>query len=126
MLGNACSNGLTGTVDYEAAVEWFREAAKLGNAYAQYNLGCCYEHGHGVEKDLVQAAAWYSEAAKRNNRYALYALGRCYEEGWGVVRDRAAARRYYRQAESAGLLFASEKLKQMDKLDEELAASSAE
>ena len=70
-----------------------------------------------MEKDLKQAVAWYQESAKRKNRYAYYSLGRCYEEGWGVARDEAAARRYFTLAKDAGLLFAAEKLKQMDQLD---------
>ena len=32
------------------AVEWHKEVAKKGWAPAQYNLGCCYANGKGVEK----------------------------------------------------------------------------
>ena len=78
-----------------------------------------------MAKDIKQAVAWYQESAAKKNRYALYALGRCFEEGWGVARDEVAARRYYSKAKEAGLLFAGEKLKQMDRLDA-LAAGKEE
>ena len=36
--------------DTEAA-RWFRRAARLGNAYAQYNLGYIYAYGEGVAEE---------------------------------------------------------------------------
>ncbi|MBP5532196.1 MAG: sel1 repeat family protein, partial [Lentisphaeria bacterium] len=32
------------------AAYWYRKAAERGSAAAKYYLGCCYEHGWGVEK----------------------------------------------------------------------------
>ena len=37
--------------DYSSAIEHFMKGAELGDADAQFNLGCCYHLGHGVEKD---------------------------------------------------------------------------
>ena len=42
--------------DTEAA-RWFRRAARLGNPYAQYNLGYIYAYGDGVPEDPVEAFA---------------------------------------------------------------------
>ena len=64
--------------DYKKAVEWWLKAAEQGNADAQYGLGCCYEEGHGVDKDLNEALKWYRKAAKQRNKGAkdrLKALG---------------------------------------------------
>ena len=64
--------------DYKKAVEWWLLAAEQGNADAQYGLGCCYEEGHGVDKDLNEALKWYRKAAKQRNKGAkdrLKALG---------------------------------------------------
>jgi TPR repeat protein len=43
---------------YKNAAYWFKKAANQGNADAQYNLGVCYENGHGVKKDLQKAKFW--------------------------------------------------------------------
>ncbi len=48
---------------YIELVQQYREAANQGHAYAQYNLGHCYECGRGVEKNLSEAKKWYQKAA---------------------------------------------------------------
>lgn len=47
------------------AAYWYRRAAEQGSAAGEYNLGCCYEYGWGVEKCRHQALALYSRAAER-------------------------------------------------------------
>ena len=52
--GNAETQELLGECyaevkDYGEAVKWYRKSAEQGNAKAQYNLGCCYDFGEGVE-----------------------------------------------------------------------------
>ena len=42
----------------EKAFELFGEAARKGNAYAQYDYGSMLAAGIGTEKDLVEAYAW--------------------------------------------------------------------
>ena len=37
--------------DYETAVKFYKEAAKLGNEKAQFDLARSYSKGEGVEKD---------------------------------------------------------------------------
>ncbi len=34
---------------------WYKKSAKQGDSNAQYKLGCFYEDGLGVNKDLVLA-----------------------------------------------------------------------
>ena len=38
------------------------QAAEQGIGDAQYHLGCCYQYGRGVERDLVEAGAWHRKA----------------------------------------------------------------
>ena len=38
--------------DYAVAANWFRKAAVLDNATAQFNLGRMYENGRGVKAGL--------------------------------------------------------------------------
>jgi len=58
------------------ATRWFRiarseylEAAKLGDRDAEVALGCLYESGRGVPKNLVTAYKWYRLASQSNRAY---------------------------------------------------------
>ncbi|WP_022758417.1 GNAT family N-acetyltransferase [Butyrivibrio fibrisolvens] len=48
-----------------------RRAADHGDRDAQYNLGCLYEEGTAVEKDLGKAIYWFDQAAKQNHNLAI-------------------------------------------------------
>ncbi len=50
------------------------EAAKNGDAAAQYNLGCCYYKGNGVAKDMSEAVKWLRKAAEQGLEPAKKAL----------------------------------------------------
>ena len=49
---------------YREAAAWFEQAAAKGFPDSQYNLALLYEHGLGIEQDLLRAYQWYAEAAK--------------------------------------------------------------
>jgi len=91
-------NGEGVTKNYSRAVELFRMAARQGNTYAQYNLGCCYQNGIGVGKDEREAVKWYRKAAGQNDADAQNNLGYCYENGIGVEKDEREAVKWYRKA----------------------------
>ena len=40
------------------------KAAKMGKAYAMYQLGICYQLGRECVQDMNEAAAWIFEAAE--------------------------------------------------------------
>ena len=44
--------------------EWFRKAVEQDSAWAQCNLGVCYQHGRGVAKDEAEAVKWFRKAAR--------------------------------------------------------------
>jgi TPR repeat protein len=69
---------------------------------AQYDLGICYENGHGVVQDPAEAVRWYHLAADQGYARAQYNLGVCYRTGTGVVQDGAEAVRWYRLAADQG------------------------
>lgn len=48
--------------------------AQSGDHDAQFHLGCYYENGHCVEKNLTTAMAWYSRAAEGGCVEARYIL----------------------------------------------------
>ena len=51
-------------LSYREAAAWFEQAAAKGFPDSQYNLALLYEHGLGIEQDLLRAYQWYAEAAK--------------------------------------------------------------
>ena len=65
---------------YESAVQYYTRAAELGNAEAQYRLGCCYETGTGIEQDLNKAEFWIRQSADQGMQQALIALRRFVKE----------------------------------------------
>ena len=65
---------------FESAVQYYTRAAELGNAEAQYKLGCCYETGTGVEQNLKEAEFWFRQSADQGMAQALIALRRFVEE----------------------------------------------
>lgn len=54
-------------------------AAKQGNAEAQYRLGVMYSRGVGVRKDTAEAMKWYRRAASRGHAKARENLEYVYE-----------------------------------------------
>ncbi|MBR6435151.1 MAG: SEL1-like repeat protein, partial [Thermoguttaceae bacterium] len=95
--------------DYAEAVKWFRKAAELGNAKAQYSLAWCYTDGEGVPQDKTEAEKWFQkavislhEAAKEGNAEAQYKLGECFNFGYGVPENKSEAVKWYRLAAEQG------------------------
>jgi len=56
--------------DYVKSAERLQNAAKQGNADAQYKLGRMYEQGQGVPQDYMEAAVWINMAAKQGHSEA--------------------------------------------------------
>ena len=77
MLGCYYQDGDEGfPVDYSKAVELFRQASELGCADAHYNLGCAYERGRSLERDMKQAVHHWQIAAMKGNEEARLNLGK--------------------------------------------------
>ena len=61
--------------EYRRAFEYYTKAAKLGNAWAHYNLSCLYRDGEGVERDTEKGLHHLEEAAIGGHPEARYFLG---------------------------------------------------
>lgn len=88
--------------DYVTAVEWYRKSAEQGYAPAQYNLGNCYEKGHGVSQSYSEAAKWYKLAAEQGHVESQCNLGLLYQNGLGVKKDEKEAFTLYKKAADKG------------------------
>jgi hypothetical protein len=49
--------------DHSEGANWYRRAANLGDAQAQYNLGLSYANGETGKPDNVSAHMWFNLAA---------------------------------------------------------------
>ena len=61
--------------DPELALKWYRRAAELGDAAAQYNLGYAYFVGEGTRHDPGLAYLWARKAADQGMREADSLVG---------------------------------------------------
>ena len=80
----------------------YREDALNGDAWAQYNLGVCYDNGTGVLEDDKQAVYWYTKSAEQGNAKAQSNLGNRYYYGEGVRKDEIMAYACYLHAKLNG------------------------
>lgn len=84
-LGNAYYFGRRGAeVDYDLAFKWYKRASDSGSVSALFNLGLCYDCGHGTKKNEFKAFECYKEAAEVGLPQAKFNLALLYYRG---VRD---------------------------------------
>lgn len=83
--------------------EQFEEAAKSGDARAQYNLGVIYFAGSGVKQDYKEAVRLFTLSAKQGYGNAQCFLGLCYLFNKGVEQDYEKAVECFRKAAAQGI-----------------------
>lgn len=88
--------------EHATALEWFRTAARAGDACGVNMVGRCHDCGWGVPADPAAAARYYLKAAELGDVWALFNLADLYCCGRGVARDDAAAYALYRAAAVRG------------------------
>lgn len=89
--------------DNARAVEFFTQAAELGDAGSLNNLAVCHLEGRGVKRDQEQGIKLLREAAEKNIPEALFNLGLALHNGTGTERDYTAAAEYFQKAADAGI-----------------------
>ena len=62
-MGQLDNNGLGGAYNPDAAAEWDRRAADLGDPVGKFNYGIALMRGHGVAQDETAGRALVDEAA---------------------------------------------------------------
>lgn len=87
-----------------------RAKAESGDAYAQRQLGWCYQSGDGAPKDMAEALKWYRQSAAQGNSWAQNDVGRFYEYGWVVPQDYAEAMKWYLLSAQQGVKYAQHNL----------------
>ena len=89
-------------VDFQTTLQ----AAKEGNAEAQFTLGEMYYAGKGVTQDYTEAYKWYRKAAEQGHKHAQISLGVLYYEGEGVTQDYAETVKWLLLAAEQGHAYA--------------------
>ena len=99
--------------DYAEAAKWYRKAAEMGYAEAQYHLGYMYNKGKGVTQDYTEALKWFRKGADQGYAKAQNGLGYMYRNGQGVTQDYAEAIKWFRKAADQDLAMAQSNLADM-------------
>jgi len=87
---------------YAAAAKLFLQAAEMGHARAQLQIGYQYQYGEGVEVNDEEAVKWYKRAADQGDATAQANLGAMYEDRKGVPDDWVEAARWYQKSANQG------------------------
>ena len=87
---------------YELAATHFLQAAMLGHASAQFNLGVYHANGVAVAQSDEQAVAWYRKAAEQEHASAQFNLAAHYDTGIGVAPDQYQSAKWYSRAARQG------------------------
>src|SRR5260221_9674397 len=101
MYGVAMFFGL-GTDRASAEFNSLKKDADAGQPDALYRLGCKYEGGKGVEKNLSEAVKCYQLAAEKNHASAWRRLGHCSLRSTGMKQSFPDAYSLFRRAVEAG------------------------
>lgn len=73
------NNGLGGAYDPDAAAEWDRRAAELGDRVGKFNHGLNLMRGHGVAQNEALGRKWVDEAAREGLEVARRLQGADYD-----------------------------------------------
>ena len=77
--------------DYVAAFNWYKKAAELGFAMAQYNVGLMYDLGRGIPEDKFMAVHWYQKSANQGDFFAQRNLAIKFYNGEGIAANKVHA-----------------------------------
>lgn len=109
--------------EYQQALFWYRKAAELDHAAAQYHLGYMYSHGDGVARDQHRALYWYQKAAEQGHAEAQYRLGLIYVTEQSLERDYYKGIYWLRRSMRQGHDKAERLLAKLDRSPLQLSAS---
>ncbi|KAI8901861.1 hypothetical protein BC833DRAFT_575814 [Globomyces pollinis-pini] len=91
--------GINGyTKDHANAFQYYKRGALQGSSLSQYYVGCCYQHGHGVNVNYQLAVEWFEKAAEQGYVLAQNNLGYLLQNGRGLDPSNSKAIHWYQEA----------------------------
>ena len=98
-IGKLYAEGLGVPKSYQAAMRWYRRAARAGEARGIGAVGHLYLYGLGVPRNYSKALAWLRKAAASDDVAAMRDMGTLYAHGWGVPQNAKKAAAWRRRAD---------------------------
>lgn len=92
----------------EMRIQELMDMAKLGDSWAQSELGLKYAMGEGLPQDVSEAFKWFKLAAENGEAAAQSNLARCYFRGIAVDQDCDLGLKWYEKAADQGLTSAQD------------------
>lgn len=92
--------------DFDAALNWFGQAVKQGDAEAAFGIGSV----HFLRRDFPAAVQYFEWAADSGYGRACHWLGYIHRQGLGVPRSDSAAVGWYKRGAAQGYLVAERAL----------------
>jgi TPR repeat protein len=89
--------------NYAQAAKYFKKAANLGDAYAQWSLAVMYEEGQGIDKDINEAIKYFKLAGANDYACAHKRLGHIYDANIDVPRDTILSAKHFYLATTCNL-----------------------
>lgn len=96
--------------DQEAAFSYFKEAADLNNANAQYALGKTYADPESGHYNIPEAIRYFELAEAQGKSFASYELGKIYLDHEGSCYDPDKGLAYLKKAAESGNIYALAKM----------------
>lgn len=75
------------TKEFDKALPLLQQAADLGDAESQYNLGLFLGNGIAVEKDPIKAVEWFKKSSENGYNNGHYAMMMAYGQGVGIEQN---------------------------------------
>ena len=75
-----------------------KTCTKKGDAALQYQLGCCYAYGLGVERNLSEAFSWFQKSAEQGFSNAQLMVGYFYQYGICDKENQTVAEKWYKKS----------------------------
>jgi len=100
---------------HQKAMEYFEEAARLGNSEAKIKLALSHFYGNGVPQDLSRSYQLFQSAAKDGHPDGLYYTSISLLNGWGVTKDEKRGTKMMEKAREKGSRYAEEFIKHKEK-----------
>jgi TPR repeat protein len=82
--------------------EYYRVAADLGNATAQYQYGLLLCNGEAIPQDINKAVSYFRNASAQGHFKAQFQFGLCYFNGRGVPQNFTQAAVYFKLSADQG------------------------
>ena len=117
-MGRMFKLGLGTDVDIPISIEYYKQAANLGNKNALRTMALEYISGENIEQDIDKGIEMLTELADSGDTMSAYKLGKLYLSGEVVFTDLDKAEKYLLQAANDDNEFAMYSLAKLYMLDE--------